>query len=160
MIAHASRLFKQVTTAMTITTAGAKDANDFIGVDSTCMTFAGCASLLGGCGRILSGMLIDGDLQSANGELWLFTVAPAGLPADGAAFTLTDAQAAYAVGYLKFVTYVASALNSVCIVAPPGELRFKCADTSKDLYGAFVTRGTPTYVTAIPRFILNIEQDA
>jgi hypothetical protein len=155
-----NRLFVQSTALMAITTGGAMANGDFIGVDHTAMTFANCASRVGGSGQIVSAMFIDGDLQSLVGELWLFTAAPAGLPDQNLAFTVTDADMLYCIGYITFTTYVASAANSICLVNPVAPIHFQCGAALKDLYGAFVTRGAPTYVTGVPKFVLNILQDA
>jgi hypothetical protein len=153
------KIFKQATATMTITTGGAMGNGDFIGVDHTSMTFAGCASRPGGTGEIKSAIFIDGDKQSIAGELWLFTVAPAGLPDQNLAFTVTDADMLSCIGYITFTTYVASGANGICLVNPVAPIHFQCADASQALYGAFVTRGTPTYTTAVPMFVLNILQD-
>ena len=142
----------------TLTIAGAYAANDFVGTSATAMTFAGCARVDGGYGMIYHVELVDYAKQSIAGELWLFNTAPAGLPVDNAAFTITDAAAKQCIGVVPFNTYYASALNSV---SPVGNLTigFKCLAGSMDLYGVFVTRGAPTYATGDLTFRLICVQD-
>ena len=142
----------------TLTVAGAYAANDFVGTSATPMTFAGCARVNAGTGLIYRVELVDYAKQSIAGELWLFNTAPAGLPADNAAFTITDADAKQCIGVVSFNTYYASALNSV---SPVGNLTigFKCLAGSMDLYGVFVTRGAPTYATGDLTFRLICVQD-
>ena len=144
---------------LTITTGGAQGSGDYVGVDHVAMTFTDCARLLGGTGTIPRVLFVDYDLQAISGELWLFDTAPAGLPDDNAAFTITDADAARCIGVVPFNTYYASALNCVSPGVPLTPIVFQCAAASRDLYGAFVTRGTPTYVTAHPTFRLVVWQD-
>ena len=142
----------------TLTVAGAYAANDFVGTSATAMTFAGCARVDGGYGMIYHVELVDYAKQSIAGELWLFNTAPAGLPVDNAAFTITDAAAKQCIGVVPFNTYYASALNSV---SPVGNLTigFKCLPASTSLYGVFVTRGAPTYATGDLTFRLICVQD-
>ncbi len=145
----------------TLTTAGAQHANDFVGTDHTMITFAGCARILGGTGLIIGAELVDGDLQSVAGELWLYdtlTALEAGAD-DNAAFTITDAVAKTCIAVIPFSTYYASALNSVSFGVPAFSIPFVCGSASKDLYGTFVTRGAPTYTTNVPYFRLFIIQD-
>jgi len=146
-----------VSVTPTLTVAGAYSANDFVGTSATAMTFAGVARVNAGSGVIVSAVLIDYALQLAPGELWLFDTAPAGLPADNAAFTLTDA--ATLIGIIPFSTYYASALNSgsAGLNLP---ISFNCVGGAvKDIYGVFVTRGTPTYASGDVTIRLQIAQD-
>ena len=147
----------------TLTTAGAQAAGDFVGTDHTMITFANCARVNGGTGVISRVLFVDGDLQSKPGELWLFdtaaVVADEGLGHDNAAFTITDAIAKTCIGVIPFSAYYASALNSVSVGTPSSPIAFACLAGSKDLYGAFVTRGAPTYTTNVPFFRLIIWQD-
>ena len=146
---------------LTLSVGGAQGANDFVGVSSTPMTFAGCAAENGGSGKVTACLFVDGDLQGIVAELWLFDQLPAGFPLDNAAWTVTDATAKYCIGVIPLpaASYYASALNSVCLGVPAAPLAFKCTANSTALYGAFVTRGTPTYTTAVPFFRLYITQD-
>ena len=133
-------------------------ANDFVGTTNTAMTFANCARVNGGTGTVIGVVLVDFALQSIAGELWLFDTAPAGLPADSAPFTITDADAARCIGVIPFSTYFASVLNSV---SPVGNLTFafQCLPASRSLYGAFVTRGAPAYASGDLTFRLRVLQD-
>jgi hypothetical protein len=148
-----------ITVTPTLTVAGAYSANDFVGTSATGMTFAGAARVNTGSGVIQSAVLVDYALQSAPCELWLFDVAPAGLPADNAAFTITDAAALTCIGVIPFSTYYASALNSVSYgLNMP--IAFRCVGAAvKDIYGVLVTRSTPTYATGDLSVRLQISQD-
>lgn len=144
----------------TLTVAATYVANDFVGTTNTPMTFAGAARVAAGSGYVVGAALIDGLLQSVAGELWLFDTAPAGLGADSAAFTITDADAARLIGVVPFSTYYASALNSVSNgTFPNGALPFKCPAGATSIFGAFVTRGAPVYTGTPLTFRLLITQD-
>lgn len=144
----------------TLTVAGAQHANDFVGTTNTPITFSNCARKIGGSGWILGAEFVDGDnTTGVAGELWLFDTIPTGLGADNAAFTINDVDAKYCIAVLPFSTYYASALNSVSFAAPAVPIPFVCVAGSQDLYGAFVTRGAPTYTTNVPYFRLFIAQD-
>lgn len=119
------------------------------------MEFANAARVSGGSGIIEKLVIVDAAVQSAAGELWLFsaTVTPA---AANAAHSISDADAALCIGVIPFGPYYASALNSVS-VAKGLNLAFKVAGTS--LFGILVTRGTPTYAAGSLTVSLLISQD-
>jgi hypothetical protein len=144
---------------LTLSVAGAYAANDFVGTSNTPITFSNCARIPGGTGMIAGASFIDGDLQSAAGELWLFDTAPSTLGLDSAAFSISDADALGCIAVIPFSTWYASALNSVSFGAPTFPASFKCAAGSQNLYGALVTRGTPTYTTGVPMIRLFLLQD-
>lgn len=108
------------------------------------LSFANAVRVSGGSGVVDKLIVVDKDLQSAAGELWLFSasVTPA---AANAAHSISGADAALCVGVIPFGTYYASALNAVS-VAKDVRLPFVVAATS--LFGILVTRGTPTYTAA------------
>ena len=132
-----------VTVAPTLTVAGAYVANDFVGTSATALIFANAVRVAGGSGVIESAVLIDAALQSAACELWLFdtNVTP---PADNAAWTISDGDAATCIGVISFSSYYASALNSVSSQKGLG-IAFEAVATT--IWGALVTRGTPTYAS-------------
>jgi hypothetical protein len=131
-------------------------ANDFVGVDATALIFANAARKNLGSGMVIGAVLIDYALQSVAGELWLFDTAPAGLPADSAAFTLTDAYTC--IGVIPFNTYFTNALNSVSVGAiPNGQLPFVSNGTS--LWGAFKTLGAPAYASSDLHIRLTVSRD-
>jgi hypothetical protein len=134
--------------SVTMSTAGAYQANDFVGGNTVPITFPSCSRINAGYGGIIGAVLVDKALQSASLELWLFDDIPTA-PNDNAAWTISDADAAKLVGVIPFSTYYASAANSVSIGAiPNGILPFKVAGAAlKALYGCVVTRGTPTYAS-------------
>ena len=146
-----------ITLTPTLTVAGAYVANDFVGTSATALIFAGAARVAGGSGVIKSALIVDGDLQSIGCELWLFdtNVTP---PADNAAWTISDADAATCIGVIPFSTYYASALNSVSNgIVPNGGIEFSAVATT--IWGCLVTRGTPTYTSGKLSVRLNIMQD-
>jgi len=150
---------KKVVLSLTpvLTVAGVYAANEFVGTSATALVFAGAARVAGGSGKIISATLIDFALQSASTELWLFTTAITP-PADNAAWTLSDADCLTCVGVITFATYYASALNSVAN-APQTGLPIGFVTPGTTLWGALVTRGTPTYATGDLTVRLVIEQD-
>lgn len=119
------------------------------------LSFANAVRVSGGSGWVDKLSIVDKDLQSAAGELWLFSasVTPA---AANAPHSISDADAALCVGVISFGTYFASALNSVS-VAKDVRLPFTVAATS--LFGILVTRATPTYTAAGLVVTLHISQD-
>lgn len=121
---------------------------------TTVISFASAVRATGGAGTVRKLIVIDKDLQSVAGELWLFsaTVTPA---AANAAHSISDADAALCIGVIPFGTYYASALNSVAVSSPA--LPFTVAATT--LFGIAVTRGAPTYTAAGLTIALHIDQD-
>jgi hypothetical protein len=133
-------------------------ANDYVGTDHTAMIFPGASRIPGGSGYIVNAVLEDNVSASVSGELWMFRSAPAGLPDDSAAFTITDADARECIGIIPFNTYYASALNSIAMGDIKIPIGFTCAVGSTSLYGAFVTRGAPGYTANDLQFRLFFEQ--
>lgn len=132
---------------------------DYVGQSAAPMTFSGCARVAGGTGLVTSCMLIDYALQSVAGELWLFD-ATITAPTDSGAWSLSDADMLKCVGVIPFSTYYASALNSVSFGVPTSSpIVFKCGSALRELYGCFVTRGSPTYASGDITFRLNVLQD-
>lgn len=147
-----------VDVAIAMSTAGAYTSGDFVGTNAAPLTFEDCARVNGGSGIIIAAALIDKNLQSIEGELWLFddTVTP---PNDNAAWSLSDDDMEKFLGVIKFSTYYASALNSGANAERPMAIWFKAQADSKDLFGCFVTRGTPTYASNGLLIRLMIAQD-
>lgn len=137
----------------TLDTGGAYTSGDCL--HTTVLTFPNAVSQTGGTGTIKKLVVIDSDVQSAAGELWLFsaTVTPA---AANAAHSISDAHALLCVGVIPFGTYYASALNSVSVSAALN-VSFTVAATS--LFGILVTRATPTYTASGLTVNLFIAQD-
>lgn len=146
-----------VTVTPTLTVAGAYIAGDFVGTSATAGVIANAARVAGKGGVLESVAVIDGDKQSVAGELWLFDTAVTP-PADNAAWTITDADAATVIpgGVIPLSTYYASALNSVA-VARGVALSYTCVATS--LYFCFVTRGAPTYTSGKLSLRFNFMRD-
>lgn len=119
------------------------------------LSFLNAVYASGGTGTIKKLVVVDADLQSVAGELWLFnaTVTPA---AANAAHSISDADAAKCVGVIPFGPYYASALNSVSVATPSLPFRITTGTT---LFGILVTRGTPTYTAAGLQVSLFIAQD-
>lgn len=148
---------KLITVTPTLTVAANYAAGDFVGTSATASTITGAARIDGGSGAITGIELIDGDVQSVAGELWLFdaSVTP---PVDSAAWSISDADALKLIRVVPFSTYYASALNSVSN-SDNLYIQFACAADSKDLYCCFVTRGAPTYTSGKLSFRITIIQD-
>lgn len=137
---------KVVTVSPTLTVHANYVANDYVGTSSSPMTFAAMARANGLSLMLDSLVIVDKALQSLALELWLFDTAITP-PADSAAWDISDADAAHCVGIVVVGAsdYKASASNSVASVAIGKRVKAAAADTA--LYGAFVTRGAPTYAS-------------
>src|SRR3989338_5601821 len=146
-----------ITATPTLSVAGAYSAGDFVGTTSTAITLTNSARVNAGSGIIQSAVLVDGDVQSVSMELWVFdtTFTP---PTDNAAWSISDAVAATLVGVVPFTTYYTSALNSVSQADNLG-IGFVCGASSRNLFAALVTRGTPTFTSGNLSIRLVINQD-
>lgn len=157
--AHVQRVHgtvEQVRLAVTPTiSTSAYAAKDAIG---GILTFANAARWSGGTGTIVGVTIIDKDQELANIDLILFDQTIAGTVTDNSPFDPTDADLANCVGVVSIGSgfYADFSDNSVAHVnvAHP----FVLAGTS--LFGALVSRGTPTYTgTSDIIVILTIAQD-
>jgi hypothetical protein len=149
-----------VTVTPTLTVAGLYASGDYVGTSATAMDFTPMARAAEGSGLVMGAMLVDDSAQTVPCELWLFHTTPAGLPADNAAFTITDADALTCIGVIEFNTYYASALNSVS----EGDIRngqapFACDAGDQSIFGVLVSRGAPTYADGELHVTLLIAQD-
>jgi hypothetical protein len=136
-----------------LTVAGAYSIGDYVGTTTTPMEFT-VAQNLGGYGEIVGAILIDKALQSLAGELWLFDADPT-VPVDNAAWTITDAKMLSCfLGVIPIITYYLNAANSIGIWAG-NPVQYKCTAALKKIYGAYVTRGAPTYASLDLYFKLN-----
>jgi hypothetical protein len=146
-----------VTVTLTLTVAGAYSDGDYVGTSGVAGVIANAARAAGKGGVLESVAVIDGDLQSVAGELWLFDTAVTP-PADNAAWSISDADAATVIpgGVIPLSTYYASALNSVAVATGIG-LSYTCPATS--LYFVWVTRGAPTYTSGKLSFRFNFMRD-
>lgn len=146
-----------IAASVTLTVGATYAAGDFVGTSAAPISFANAARVSGGSGTIRSVTISDPSASTAAAlELWLFnaTVTP---PADSAAWNLSDADGLKCVGVIQIPT-TAQFLSSATGVMHVGllGLQFHCAATT--LFGALVTRGTPTY-TGTLQVMLEIEQD-
>jgi hypothetical protein len=144
----------------TLTVAGAYTSGDYVGTSATAMDFVSMGRVAAGSGIIMRAIMIDKAAQAKATELWLFTVAPAGLPADNAAFTITDADVVNCIAVIQFSVWFSSALNSISI----GEIRngqapFVCAAADQSIFGVLVTRDAPTYANGDVVIVLIAAQD-
>lgn len=134
--------------------AAAYSSGDMVGAE---LTIADIARINGGTGKITGVTVIDYGAQSVAAEIWITDTAITE-PADNAAWSISDADAAKVVTVIPITSYYASALNSV---SPNGNLSipFKCTGAVNDLYMCFVSRGAPTYIAngIIIRFF--VDQD-
>lgn len=151
MVAAGQEIFTTSSTPV-LTVHANYAAGDYVGTSASSMTFTNMARIAGGCGYIVSAMVIDAAKQSVSGELWLFDSDPTP-PNDSAAWTITDADALRLVGIIPLSTYYAAATNSVA-QSDAQQIAFKCASGSRDLRGCFVTRGAPTYADGDLTFVL------
>lgn len=140
-----------------LTVAGLYAIGDYVGTSGVPISFANALRLPGGTGFVFSALLVDKTLQSKALELWLFSesVTP---PADNAAWTISDADAAKCVGVIPFSTYYASALNSVSPVDKVG-VQFELPAGVTTLYGCLVARAAGTWASLDLIVKLSIAQD-
>jgi hypothetical protein len=146
-----------ITVSVTLTVGATYATGDFVGTSATPITFANAVRTSGGSATLRSVTISDPAASTAAAlELWLFnaTVTP---PADSAAWDLSDADGLKCVGVVPIPT-TAQFLSSATSVMHVGNLglQFHCAATS--LFGALVTRGSPTY-TGTLQVKLDIEYD-
>jgi hypothetical protein len=86
-------------------------------------------------------LLIDKGANINAGELWLFDTAITP-PADSAAWSISDADAAHVIDIIPISTFYSSALNSVGV---GGSTRLcKAASADSAIYGCYVIRAAPT----------------
>ena len=86
-------------------------------------------------------VVVDGAVQSAALELWLFDTSPTPAAAN-AAHSISDADAAHCIGVIYSGAYAASALNSVSVAKG---LNLAVSAAGREIYGILVSRGTGTY---------------
>lgn len=119
---------------------------DLIG---TKLTFTAALRSSGGAsGALQSATLTDLAAQNAAIDLILFNADPTSTTfTDNAAFDIADADLSKVVARVAFTAsdYFSFADNSVAQV---DSLGLGLSGPSRDLYGALVSRGTPTYATA------------
>ena len=133
-------------------------------IHTTILNFADVVAENGQSGVITKMLIIDDAAQATATELWLFKQTVT-IPAGNAAWSITDAHADLCVGVIRTATdgvWFASALNAVAVVNGGLTLpmAFTCDAADVDLYGALVTRATPTYTAVTDlRVVLTIDRD-
>jgi hypothetical protein len=146
----------QATVTPTLTVHATYVAGDYVGTSGVPMTFAGVARVNGGTFVPSSLIVIDRAAQSVPGELWLFDAAVTP-PADSAAWSISDADAAHCIAVIPASNYYASALNSVGF---GGSTRLcKAAAGTTSVFGCWVTRGAPAYADQDLTFVLLSQVD-
>jgi len=134
--------------------ASAYSSGDMVGAE---VTLTGAARINGGTGKI-TGIRVEDDAgQSVACELWIFDTTVTE-PADNAAWSISDADAANIVAVIPVSAYYASALNSVAPI-PNLSVPFKCTGSISNLFMCFVTRGTPTYTANAIHIRFWVDQD-
>jgi hypothetical protein len=146
-----------ITVSVTLTVGATYATGDFVGTSTTPISFANAVRTSGGSATLRAVTISDPAASTAAAlELWLFnaTVAP---PADSAAWALSDADGLKCVGVVPIPTTAQflSSATGVMHVSPLG-VQYHCAATT--LFGALVTRGSPTY-TGTLQVMLEIEYD-
>ncbi len=115
----------------------------------------------GRAGQLVGATLVDKAKQKATLELWIFKASPTLVGADNAAFDITDANLLTAafVGIIDFTaaSYADTSSNSVCVGTVRGTPGGNYVTSgSANLFGVFVSRGTPTYASTTD-LVLDIE---
>ena len=131
-------------TPATLSLTGYADG-DCIG---TKLTFTNAARAAGGSGIVNSAMLYDLNNQGVGIELALFDTDPSGTTfTDNAALDIVDADMPKLMGFIAVDTF--SAFSDTQLGIPtPGDtisLPFKCASTTRDIYGVMVGTAAATY---------------
>lgn len=114
------------------------------------LTFTNALLRSGGTGTLKTLVLVDQAKQAAAVDLILFNADPDGTTfTDNVALDIADADMAKIVGAVSIpaANYFAFSDNNVAVVKDIG-LVVKAASGSSTLYGALVSRGTPTYAAA------------
>lgn len=146
-----------ITVSVTLTVGATYASGDFVGTSTTPISFANAVRTTGGSATIRAITISDPAASTAAAlELWLFnaTVAP---PADSAAWALSDADGLKCVGVTSFATTDQFLSSATGIIHKNNlQIQYHCAATT--LFGALVTRGTPTY-TGTLQVMLEIEYD-
>ena len=126
----------------TVSTTPAYTAKDAVG---GLLTFSNAVRASGGTGRIEAIQIVDKGQQRADLDLVLFDRTFTA-PTDNAVFAPTDAETLFCVGWIPVGAgnYADFSTNSVAAINNVG-LEFVLNGT--DLFGALVTRGTPTYTS-------------
>jgi hypothetical protein len=124
----------------TVSTSPAYTAKDAVG---GVMSFANAVRASGGSARLEAVQVVDKGQQMAALDLVLFDSNPGGTFSDNTAFDPTDADLSTVVAVIPIGSYADFNDNSVADV--PVSRSIVLAGTT--LYGALVTRGTPTYTT-------------
>lgn len=134
---------KKILTTPTISSGAIYAAKDAIG---GIMSWAAAARVSGEGGVIQSVTIWDKGQQMAAMDLVLFAATIGGTVTDNSAFDPTDVMSADFVGSVSFVgaDYIDFSDNSVAFRGGLG-IPYTCNDTT--LYGALVSRGTPTYTS-------------
>lgn len=146
----------RVSQTPTVSNAAIYAAKDAVG---GLLTFANAVRAVGGSGRIEAVQILDKGQQRADLDLVLFD-RTLGAPTDNAIFAPSDAELATCVGWVSVGagSYADLSTNSVAHVAPGLAFVLEAATTS--LFGALVTRGTPTYTSTSDIIVtLTIAQD-
>jgi hypothetical protein len=139
----------------TLSVAASYVSGDYVGTSATPWSWTACRTS-GGTGQLQSITVVDKASQSISGELWLFDRSVT-VPNDSAAWTITDADAQFLLGVVPVSTYYASAANTVASVTGVG-LTIGC-NGSTSVFGAWVTRGSPTYASGDLTIILGSSAD-
>ena len=115
-----------------------------MGASSDAMEFTSTDLAAGASGWVVAAILQDNDVSTDSGaqncELWLFDTEPTP-PANSAAWSLSDADAAKVIGIIPFSTYYATALNNIA-KAENLSIPFKYASGSNSIWGCLVARAT------------------
>lgn len=124
----------------TVSTTPAYTAGDAVG---GLLTFASAARGVGRGGLVKKVVISDNGKQSVALDLVLYDTTITA-PTDNAAFDPTDAENLTCVGHISIGAANYASLNDNSVATVESDLAYTCTGTS--LFGALVTRGTPTYV--------------
>lgn len=140
----------QITPTISTTIYAAKDAIGGL------LTFSNAARASGGTIFIQSLVVVDKDQERADMELYL-SRATFTAPTDNAVFDPTDAELLDCVGVIGVGPWYDFNDNAVASV---NNIGLECSLAGTDLFGALVSRGTPTYTSTSDIVVtLTIAQD-
>lgn len=146
-----------VQSAPTLTVAGAYVTGDYIGPSTAPASFASAVRVAGARARVRSLTITDKTVTAAVAlEVWLFS-ATLTVPADNAAWDITDANALLCQGVIPLSTakWYATASNKVY---SDDTLNLVVAPAATALFYALVARGsTPTWVSGDLQLSLGLE---
>lgn len=154
-----SRIYRALGTP-NLNVAGAYGANNTVGAGV--ITFANALRRTSSFARLLNVCVIDlanqkivGDLVLLNRDISTTTVITDNGATDVADTDMDSVEAVIPIPAANYASFADNAFATVSV----GNLGLKRFTDGQDLYGFFITRGTPTYANGDLQFLLTLMED-